>query len=194
MFLTNLFMILGLTLVTAWPPVTAVNDSNAKVSFEVDSTWHLIEGMTSGVSGEIRIDPQARLTGSISVPVAKFDTDGESRDERLREVMAAEQFPKVVVTFDNVSLGCLPADAANDGGCSGTLPARLTIRDVTKDVVLPFTVSNEEGIAVVKGRLSLHWSDYGVEDPSILIAKLDPTVTVGYELRLVGAAPPAPVS
>ena len=32
----------------------------------------------------------------------------------------------------------------------------------------------------MEGSLPIQWADFNVEDPSILIAKLDPTVTITY--------------
>jgi len=186
-FLNELFLIVALSLNPAWPSSVRVTDSNATVTFEVDSTWHLVEGKMSGVSGALQIDSGDAVTGSISVPVALFNTERESRDERLREVMAAEQFPQVTLLFDGVRLGCAPADTVQPKGCSGTLSARLTIRDVTRTIGLPFTAKREGDAIVFSGTFSLEWAEYGVEDPSILIAKLDPTVSVTYKIIL----PPA---
>jgi len=190
MFLKSLVMLVALIVPTtvaapaSWPGRIRVDDTVAVVRFEVDSTWHLIEGTTSGIDGLLTVAPDGRVRGEISIPVAAFDTDSDSRDERLREVMTSDKFPKVSMLLDDAQLGCTPAAAEAPEGCSGELSARLTIRDVTKEIRFPYSVSRGDKGFVVKGDFSLEWAEYGVEDPSILVAHLDPTVKVSFELRI----------
>jgi hypothetical protein len=58
------------------------------------------------------------------------------------------------------------------------------MRDVSKEVELPVEITKEGDFYSIKGTLPLQWADYNIEDPSILIAKLDPTVTISYQTRV----------
>ncbi len=167
----------------AWELPAALHDGNTTVSFEVDSTFHLVRGKTKGISGTIK---QANPTDSLSIevdlaiPVSGFDTDWGSRDEKLRKVMAAEQF--AVVRFHSTRLheSCHPLRVKAQRRCTGALDGILTIRDVSKPVSLPVEVIREGARDRISGTIAIQWAEYHVEDPSILIAKLAPTVTIRY--------------
>lgn len=171
-------------LATPWNLPQAITDENVTVRFAVDSTWHLVEGKTSGLHGKIWLhDPSDPLSIRIDagIPVARFDTERESRDEKLRKVMHAEQFPEVRFSGQKASpLGgaCEPSMLMDGAMCRLDIEGELRIGAVSKTVVLPVEVKKSAKGLVVEGELALEWADYGVEDPSILIAKLDKTVRV----------------
>lgn len=166
-----------------WELPAHLDDTNTSVTFVVDSTWHTVHGETKGISGTVSIaNPKDPLTIKVelSIPVRLFNTNGESRDERLQEVMASATYPKVFFTSSRLSPSCSPASIRSARRRSGTLSGALSIRDSTKKVELPITISLEDDQFVMEGALPIQWSDFNVEDPSILIAKLDPTVTIAY--------------
>lgn len=177
----------------AWLPYQ-LSDQNTKVEFEIDSTWHLIHGGTSKVSGKIeqrKSGEPATLLIEAHFPVRMFDTDNESRDERLREVMASELFPEVTVRTSELKGECLEVvkDRLSSPHCSGALRGTLTIRDVTKDVELPFKLTPMgEGefpdSYLAEGEFEIKWAEFGVEDPSILIAKLYETAKIKFQVRI----------
>ena len=170
-----------------WALPAQLDDSNTAVSFEVDSTFHLVQGKTSQISGTVRQakrdDPLA-IEVDLSIPVRSFNTDWDLRDEELAKVMAAADFPSVRFTSNHLHENCHPARLRNDGHCTGTLEGTLTIRDVTQPVSLPVEITRENGRDLISGKLTVSWADYHVEDPSILIAKLAPVVTISYSTEI----------
>jgi polyisoprenoid-binding protein YceI len=189
-FLATL-VILTLTPLTSraetWQLPTELNDSNTSITFEVDSTFHTVHGSTKNISGSAKLldkkDPLS-IRVDITVPVSPFNTSSESRDERLREVMAADSFPVITFTATRLSSNCTPDKVTTTQPCKGEMSGLLTIRDVAKPVQLPTEISRTEESYTIKGQLPLTWSEYHVEDPSILIARLDPTVTISYETHI----------
>lgn len=182
LFLTLLLIVCPrLTQAATWDLPLAVNDSNTTVSFEVDSTWHLVHGTTKNISGTVTqassTDPLS-IRADIVIPVRFFNTDSQSRDERMLEVMAAERFPSVSFRSTRLSENCTPTSIEIHGRCTGSLRGALTIRDVSKEVDLPVEIAKQDGHYVINGTLHIAWADFNVEDPSILIARLDPTVTI----------------
>ncbi|MFM1847793.1 MAG: hypothetical protein RL417_1267 [Pseudomonadota bacterium] len=199
---------LGLALLGVWlcgsPPAFGVGewqlpqeitDSNTKVSFEVDSTWHLVEGKTAGLHGRIWLENSAdplSVRIEAAIPVGRFDTDSKSRDEKLRKVMHAARYPEVIFRGRELTArepGCNPAQIALGAGCKFEIGGELVIGAVSREVLLPIVAERTpEGFAV-SGELEIEWADYGVEDPSILIAQLEPTVRikVGVKLREISA-------
>ncbi len=172
-----------------WTPPAEVNSETVKINFQVDSTWHLIEGEVPNVSGRIWLERKSDPTsirGDLKAEVAAFDTDNGSRDKELRHVMDAEQFPVVSMVISGFSgEPCSPIKVEKTGECKGLLKAKITIRDVSKDIELPYLVRRDGGSYDVKGEFSLRWADFGVEDPSILVAKLDDTVKIKYVMKML---------
>ncbi len=171
----------------SWILPQVLSESNARVSFEVASTWHLVHGEAGGINGRVWLkddsDPMS-IQSEIHFPVKRFDTQGKLRDSKLREVMAAERFPEVIFKTSAIQGGCSPLQIAQKSKCEGALVGSLNIRGVEKQVELPYTISIQQDEFVIEGRYSFQWADYGVEDPSILIAKLDKTVTVKFACRI----------
>ena len=170
-----------------WRLPQAITDSNTKVIFKVDSTWHLIEGTTSGIKGSVWLDDSENplsIRASISFPVKLFRTGRESRDERMREVMDSEHSPNVILAVDTLEPECKSSVFAEQRRCSVILNARITIRGVERPMKLTGIISRDPSGITLSGETSFLWADFGVEDPSILVAKLKPEVAVLYSITL----------
>ena len=170
-----------------WNLPNPLNDSNTKVSFVVDSTWHTINGTTRNINGSVTLkdknDPLS-IVVDVKIQVKTLDTDWDSRDEQLQECMASETYPLASFTSTRLSENCKPTVIDIAGKCSGILTGILTMRDVSKEVALPVSISKEPDSYVISGALPVTWADYNIQDPSILIAKLDPIVTLSYQTRV----------
>ena len=170
-----------------WNLPATLDDSNTTVSFVVDSTWHTVNGTTKDLVGSISLkdkhDPLSVVV-DIAIQVRTFDTDWDTRDEKLQECMAAETYPLASFVSRRLSDSCKPTVIDIAGRCSGTLTGVITMRDVSKEVELPVEITKERDFYSIKGTLPLQWADYNIEDPSILIAKLDPTVIISYQTRV----------
>lgn len=70
------------------------------------------------------------------------------------------------------------------GICHDELKSVLTIRDVSKDVLLPLEIGQTDDGYNVKGSLEINWAEYGIEDPSILIASVDPVAKIDFAILL----------
>jgi polyisoprenoid-binding protein YceI len=170
-----------------WNLPSPLNDSNTKVSFVVDSTWHTINGTTKDLKGSVvlkdKSDPLS-IVVDLKIQVKTFDTDWDSRDEKLQECMASDIYPVASFTSTRLSENCKPTVLDIAGKCSGTLTGILTMRDVSKQVALPVSITKERDSYLISGALPVTWADYNIEDPSILIAKLDPVVTISYQTKI----------
>lgn len=170
-----------------WNLPSPLSDANTKVSFVVDSTFHTINGTTKNLEGMVSLkdkrDPLS-ITVDLKIQVKTFDTDWDSRDEKLQECMASDTFPLASFTSRRLSDSCKPVIIDIAGRCSGTLTGTLTMRDVSREVELPVQIIKEKDSYLITGVLPVQWADYNIEDPSILIAKLDPTVNISYQTRV----------
>jgi hypothetical protein len=172
---------------TPWPFPAELTDQNTSVRFDLDTTWHYVHGVAPGVVGRVELadpsDPLA-LSGQVRLPVAKFDTKDDDRDDTIREVMAEAQYPWVSVTFGRLSETCHPRRLQPEGACDGVMAAKLKIRSTEREIPLPFRITLKDGRYTAEGDLTVNWLSYGVEDPSILIARVKPTVDVHYRVEL----------
>lgn len=170
-----------------WDLPQPISDSNTKITFEVDSTWHLIKGETAGIAGRVWLaNPRDELSirARFDLPVARFDTDGEMRDERMREVMDSEHAPYVSLSLDSLRPSCDPASFSASQSCPVELAVKLTIRGTERPMTLHGTLQKHGSDVVLAGESRFSWLDFGVEDPSILVAKLDPEVAVTYSVTI----------
>lgn len=173
---------------TYWNLPVQISDSNTIVGFEVDTTWHTVHGKTANISGNIMLsDPKdyKSIQATVVLPVSSFNTNSESRDKTLRESMSAQNYPKVTVKVTSVENICAPKDLDTIPSCAGMLVGSLTIRDTEREVRIPAQVSKQQdGHYLVSGSLTFSWAAFGVEDPSIFIAKVNENVTVKFEVTL----------
>ncbi len=110
-----------------------------------------------GVTGTIHLDPQDLTKSSVTADIktATVDTDNSMRDKDLRSpnFFEVDRFPEI--KFQSTSVQKRGADYVAIGN--------LTIKDVTKPVELPFTLTQAE----VRGKKKL-----GIET-SLTINRLD---------------------
>lgn len=169
------------------------NDTNTSIKFEVDSTWHLVKGATKGIHGSAWLqDPSdyASIRAELILPIGSFDTGSSSRDERMREVMHADLYPEVRLVISNTIGVCDPSALNVGASCSATLEGILNINNTRRQLRIPAQVRHDvEGYAV-SGKIAFNWADFGIEDPSIFIAKLDPTVSVDFTVNLLDTETP----
>lgn len=172
--------------ITPWQLPLVVNDNNTVVGFEIDTTWHIVYGKIKGTTGSIALsNPNEPLSvvSEFHFPTANFETGWSKRDDSLHEHMKVEQFPEVVFKTTAAQGTCGP-DQIAQGPCNVTLVGTLTICDVTKSISVDATIEKKGDTFEVKGAYEFQWAEYNVDDPSIIIAKVDPTVKVTFAVTL----------
>jgi YceI-like domain len=186
-YLFALFISLPVKAEEFWNLPKELNDTNIKIKFEVDSTWHTVHGTTKNIKGELSLqdktDPKS-INGSIELPVIDFNTDNSSRDEKMLKVMHADNWPKVEVKFVKVDNICLPDTLLEGRDCSFIVKSKVKISGNEKDIDIPGKVVLESGNYKINGEVNLNWQSFGVEDPSIFIASVDPTVKIIFSIFL----------
>ena len=171
-----------------WNLPQTLNEADTAVKFTLDTTWHDVEGTVKKVSGRAWLQDPAdyrSVRAEVILPVAAFDTENSSRDEEMRNVMAEPQFPEVKFTLEKAEGLCEPAALAPGQPCSFKAFGKLTIRNVTKDIMLTST-ARQEGATdyLIEGDTVLAFPEYHVEDPSILVARVHPDVKVHFSMTL----------
>lgn len=132
------------------------------VGFKIKNMWMMsVDGKMAGLEGNADIkDDLTKSTVLLTLDVKTIDTDSKKRDEHLRtdDFFDAEKYPLISYKATGI--------AKNSGEYSYKLKGKLTIKDVTKEMDVPFDfkgVENEvttfTGMAVVN-RKDFH-IDYG---------------------------------
>lgn len=163
-----------------------LSNSNTRVSFTVDSTWHLVEGEAKSLSGLISFGESASQSTSevkVLIPARNLDTDSSLRDEKMREVLDIEHFPEIKFIGGPLGPGCNLAELKESEQCRTSLPGKVTIRDVTLPIELVVDGVLADGKIKFHGEANLDWSKFNVEDPSILVARLDKLVRLFIDVE-----------
>ena len=145
-------------------PAWNIDASHSKISFEVNHFFTPVEGFFNDYKGELNFDA-ADLEGSsvnFTVQVASVKTDSDKRDKHLQsgDFFDAEKYPEMKFASSEIS-------KTDDGFVA---KGKLTIRDVTKNVEVPFKVLGtgphpmKKGVTIIaiKGGLKINRNDYGV--------------------------------
>ena len=186
--LTFLFLFAQSAVGEIWNLPQQLSGSNLKVRFEVDSTWHLVKGEVKNVDGKLWLEDPSNfqsIKGSFRAPISSFDTNSESRDEKMRKVMHEQQHPFVdfvIVSFDGVK--CDPKTLSNETPCEAAIEGDLTINAITKNVLLKTFVTKKNDAYEVSATTTIKWNEFEIEDPSILVAKLYEDVNIQIDLLL----------
>jgi polyisoprenoid-binding protein YceI len=155
----------------------AVED--ASVTFVIRNAGLPVDGSFEGVELHVAFDPQAPEAGSLSgtVDPATIRTGIAFRDRHLqgREFFHVARYGPVQLT--SVRLG------RSADGFEGLF--RLRIRDVERDVTIPFAFEGDGSHGMISGELTLDRLDYDVGERSIILSD-EVRVTVSARLRRSG--------
>lgn len=146
---------------TAWN----IDKAHSNLNFSVTHFFTPVNGKFHDYNAEIYFDPNNLGESSINVEVMvnSVDTNNEKRDGHLQsaDFFNAEEFPTMTFSSDRIT-----SEGDNQFVAHGT----LTIKDVTKEIELPFTLLGvqdnpmKEGtkVAGIKGSLSIDRTDFDV--------------------------------
>ena len=145
-----------------------------KVNFVIENAGMDVEGSFSKMTANIEFDAED-LPGSVltaSVDVASIKTGIELRDRHLlgREYFYAEKFPSVKMESKSIR-------SAGKNKYIGVFA--ITIRDISKEVEIPFSASNKGRNLVLKADFSINRLDFSIGTSSIILSN---AVAVHLEL------------
>lgn len=156
--------LLSFTTLTVKAPGWNIDKNHSTFNFEITHFFTPVQGTFKDFNGELFFDPNDLATSSanFSVKVSSVDTNNDKRDDDLRSehFFEAEKYP--LMKFVSSSF-------KNDGD-SYVITGNLTIKDVTKEVKVPFKVlglgqhpmKKNKVITALKGEFTLNRNDYGV--------------------------------
>lgn len=112
-----------------------IDEAHSNVSFEVRHFFTPVSGKFQDYSSQINFDPENLDKSSIDVQimVSSINTDNEKRDGHLQsgDFFNAEKYPQITFKSNKIT---------KNGENKFVAQGKLTIKDITKDVNLPFTL------------------------------------------------------
>ncbi len=164
---------------TAAATVLGFGPGDGRVAFHLASTLHAVEGQALAFVGQLDTDTR---TGTFTVDAGALTTGLGPRDSRMAAwSLEATRFPAIAFVVTRIDGGL--AELTNRAG-SGTLSlvGTLTIRDVTRDVVVPATFAWEGEKLRIKGRHDMKWTDWNLPDPSTVLSTVSPEMAVVFDV------------
>lgn len=147
----TVIIISGFSVSTLW------NVSNEGVSITFELPDEGTKGTLSGLIATIDFDHKNPSASKIEATVdfKTLNSGNKQKDDHLKaaDLFDAEKYPKI--KFSSTSIKAISEGFMATGN--------LTIKDSTKTIEIPFTYTEEaNGSAVLKGRMTIHSSDFGV--------------------------------
>ena len=139
-----------------------------------------VTGRTDRVSGQVTVSGGRVTAGTVTVQVGSIHTDEPPRDSYFRSTaLETSRFPTATFTLT----ASVPASSG-----SVTLPGRLTVHGVTRDVRVPAQAATGRAGADLVASLPVTWADYGVKAPRLPFVTVDDHGTIELQLHLVRAS------
>lgn len=169
LLMASLFVLSAFTTAPAGSDLNAtswtIDKAHSNISFEIIHFFTPVQGKFSDYSSEVYFDPNNLAESSIKVDIMinSIDTDNDRRDGHLQspDFFNAEQFPKMTFVSDRITKA---------GDNQFVAHGSLTIKDVTKEIEIPFTLlglrdhpmRENTKLAGIKSDFTLNRTDYGV--------------------------------
>lgn len=141
-------------------------------------------GRSSAITADVTIADGKLVSGTVEADVTKLESDQGFRDRALQDQgIETRKFPTATfVANGNLAI----PDGLEDGQAVNlTLPGKLTLHGVTKDVEIPVEAQLVEGRLVIVGSLPIAFGDYDIDAPSAAsVVSIDDNGTMEFQLIL----------
>ncbi|HXN90904.1 MAG TPA: YceI family protein [Candidatus Sulfotelmatobacter sp.] len=164
--------------------------------FVGQSSAHEAVARTTEVSGQVTITQSGgtyQMTAAkITVQLANLASVDQvagynvtNRDRIVSRSLDVSTYPTAVFEAQPVTL---PAGVETGSTVTVSVPGKLTIHGVTKDVTATVQLRVSGSTAQIAGSISSNMTDFGVSPPTIGFTTVQPAVKVEFQLNLAPAA------
>lgn len=159
-----------------------VDPSATVVRFHIRHKLHQVDGRSTSIEGRAVVEPDGKVLAMVRIPVASFDSGNTNRDAHMRETLESGAHPFVV--FKGVASLVVPA-AAGRSPVPLHFKGELDFHGVKRPVEVPAAVEfRPDGMAAVRGKMTLSLEAFRIERPSLLFVKIDDACAVEFDLTL----------
>ena len=161
------FLLPILLIIVASTAFTYVHSTitRAAITFKTKNMGIGVDGTIGGLQADVHFNPADLAASSIeaSADVNTLNTDNSSRDEHLRAegFFDAANYPKIFLKSVAIK---------HRSGNNYTSQFNLTIKGKTRQVDIPFTLTQSNGTSTFKGSFKINRLDYGIGSSSMVLA------------------------
>ena len=171
-----------------------LDPARTAVTFTLGATLHTVHGSAPLTRGVVLFDPAGgKASGEIVVDARAADTGNAKRDRDMHsKVLVSDRHPAAVLRPRQVA-GVLP----QAGAATLTVRGTLELLGREHEVTVPVAVTVAGAEVEISAELEVPYVSWGLEDPSKLLLKVDPYVTVtvqGVGTLSAAGDPPGPPS
>ena len=138
------------------------------------------------VHGELRVEKDTLVEGTVKVDVADISSDNQRRDVNVRrDILHTDSYPTAEFTVTKpADLSHLPSD-----GTVGTVKVTgdLTLHGKTKEITTELTALRTAESVIIEGNIPVKRSDFDIEAGEFVAAVIDDEGTIDlllvFELR-----------
>jgi polyisoprenoid-binding protein YceI len=167
-----------------------------KEQFVGQTSSHEAVARTSAVTGQVTITHSgdtyqlsaAKITVQLSNLASVDSVAGynvTNRDRIVRQSLDVSSFPTALFEAQSVTL---PAAAAAGQAVAVSVPGKLTIHGVTKDVTASLQLRVTGSTAQIAGSISTNMTDFGVNPPTIGFTTVESAAQIEVSLNLARSA------
>ena len=157
-----LLLMFNAMLVVAQESFNLTNEST--LSVDGTSTLHDWTVTANTYQGSLTLDDHVFTSISFDVDVASIvSTRGATMDKKTHNALKKEEYPKILFTAQ---------DVAFSEGDTQSIPGKLTIAGVGKDVVIVSTIKKFEGKIQITGNHKIMLQDYNMEPPTAMFGSI----------------------
>ena len=182
---------------TTWTVASgSVAGYRVREQFVGQSSAHEAVARTSAVTGQVTITQSgttyqmasATITVQLSGLASADSVAGynvTNRDRIVQGSLDVGSFPTAVFVANPVAL---PAGAASGETVTVSVPGKLTVHGVSKEVTANLQMRVSGSTAQVAGTIATNMTDFGVSPPTIGFTTVQPAVTIEVSLNLAKSA------
>lgn len=168
---------LGFFMISSVVVAQKLTESSVKITLSGTSTIHEWDMLSTegAFSGKAEKDKIRDI--SFVVPIQSLVSGKSAMDRNTYQAMHAEKYPNIVFTSERVET--LSGNAEVKG--------KLIINNVIKEVIVPMTVTKEEGGYVLQGFTQINMREFKVEPPLFMMGavKTGEVVSVKFIVSVI---------
>lgn len=129
-------------------------------------------GSTNSVTGDVIVENNTLVSGTVVVDMTKIKTDQEKRDVSVRnKIFFTDEYPESTFRITQpVDLSDVPGDGTSS---TVSITGDLTILDTTRTVSGDFKVLRTGNRVIIGGTIPINRLDFNVVTPELVAAKID---------------------
>ena len=165
-----------------------------KEQFVGQTSSHEAVARTGDVTGQVTIGQSGTsyqmTSANVTVQLANLASVDQvagynvtNRDRIVQRSLSVSSFPTAVFEAQSVTL---PAGAETGQTVTVSVPGKLTVHGVTKDVTATLQLRVSGSTAQIAGSIPTNMTDYGISPPNVGFTTVQPAVTIEFQLNLAG--------